>query len=413
MEQVTWFGRIETEHDNLRAALEWGINGQRVEAGLRLANALWWFWSRRGYWREGYAWLDTGLTRTMGETPTRAYAMANAVTLFGQLHEGKAASYFEEAFRLGQKLGLADIVAMSYVSRSFATPDYEAASGLFEQALALLRRMEARFELTAALFLYGDRARMQGDLARAEELYQESLAFAQADQNRELMISPLGNLGRLATYRGDYGRAAALLQQAVAIARELGNRVEIADWLVYLGTLELYRGNYKVAERQLQETLALCRDLGNQMSIAHATHCLADLALHQGNDPQAAKLVSDSLSLSQGFLANFSNREFSVARLLIVAKLALAREDYGAATRLFGVVEALREQDGSLLEPLPQAEYEKAVAHVRAQLETGAFEATWSEGHALTEAEAVASALCYLQAHFRTPDRTSSPARSE
>jgi hypothetical protein len=42
----------------------------------------------------------------------------------------------------------------------------------------------------------------------------------------------------------------------------------------------------------------------------------------------------------------------------------------------------------------------EAIAHVRMQLETGAFEAAWAEGHAMTEAQAVASALCYLQAHF-------------
>lgn len=241
---------------------------------------------------------------------------------------------------------------------------------------------------------------MQGDLARAEGLYQESLVIARADQNRELMISPLGNLGRLATYQGDYERAAALLQQAVAIARELGNRVEIADWLVHLGTLELSRGNDNVAEGHLQETLALCRDLGNQIDIAHVTHCLANLALHQGDNARAAKLVSNSLSMSQSFLANVSNREFSIVRLLLVGKLARAHEDYEAAIRLFGVIEALRAQNGYLLEPLPRAEYEEAVAHVRTQLEIGAFKAAWAEGHAMTEAEAVASALYYLQARF-------------
>jgi tetratricopeptide (TPR) repeat protein len=271
---------------------------------------------------------------------------------------------------------------------------------LFEQALALLRRVEARFELTVTLFLCGDRARLQGDLARAEGLYQESLAIAQADQNRELIISPLGNIGRLAMNQGDYERAAKLLQKAATIARQLGNRVEIADWLVYLGTLELYRGNYNVAEEHLQETLALCHDLGNQMGIAHVTHCLANLALHQGNDAQAAKLVSDSLSMSQSFLTNFSNREFSIVRLLIVGQLARVRQDYEAATRLFGMVEALWEQDGYLLEPLTRTEYEEAVAQVRTQLETAVFEAARAEGHAMTEAEAVASALCYLQTHF-------------
>jgi hypothetical protein len=155
-----------------------------------------------------------------------------------------------------------------------------------------------------------------------------------------------------------------------------------------------------VAERHLQETLALCRYLGNSMGIAHVTHCLAHLALRQGNDRQAAKLVSDSLSLSQSFLAHVSNRELSLVRLLIVGKLASSYADYETAGRLFGAVEALREQGGSRLEPLLQAEYEEAVTYTRMQLEAGAFAAAWAEGHTMTEAEAVTSALYYLQAYF-------------
>jgi hypothetical protein len=42
----------------------------------------------------------------------------------------------------------------------------------------------------------------------------------------------------------------------------------------------------------------------------------------------------------------------------------------------------------------------EAIAHVRMQLETRAFEAAWAEGHAMTKAEAVDSALSYLQARL-------------
>jgi tetratricopeptide (TPR) repeat protein len=400
-EQVKWFGRIEAEHDNLRVALEWGIHGQGAEIGLRLANALWWFWFRRGYWREGHEWLKAGLARTEGETPTRAYAMAHAVPLFAQLHTGVTTSdaiEIREVVQIGQKLGLHNVVGMAYVDMSFSVDDYQAAMALFEQAIRLLRQADARTVLTSALFLAGDRARVQGDLSRAEALYRESLAIAQADQNRELMMSPLGNLGRLAVYQGNDERAAVLLQQTVTIARELGNRGEIADWLVYLGTLELYRGDYTVAGKLLQESLTLFRDVGNQMGVAHGTHSLADLALHQGSYARAAKLVSDSLSMSQSFLGNFSNREFSVARLLIVGKLAFAHQDYEEAARLYGAAEALRDQSGYLLEPLPRTEYEEAIALVRAQLDPAVFEAAWAEGQAMTEAEVVTSALNYVQA---------------
>jgi hypothetical protein len=104
--------------------------------------------------------------------------------------------------------------------------------------------------------------------------------------------------------------------------------------------------------------------------------------------------------LSLSLLTNVSNREFTPVRLLIVGKLASSREDYEAACRLFGAVEVLREQGGYLLEPLLQAEYEDAVTSVRMRLEAGAFEAAWAEARTMTEAEAVASALSYLQTRF-------------
>jgi predicted ATPase/DNA-binding SARP family transcriptional activator len=403
--QVMWFQRIETEQDNLRAALSWGINGQRPEIGLRLANALWWFWFRRGYWHEGYEWLRGGLAQTEGETPTRASALYHVASLIAQLHPDGATSSLEEireALRISQKVGPPAIVAMSYVALSFSEPDYSRASELFEQALSLLREANAHSELTGALFFYGYRVCMQGDLNRAEALYQESLEIAQADQNYGLMLNPLGNLGRLAIYRGDYERAAMLLQRTVAIGRELGNRVEIADWLVRLGTLELYRGNYSVAGESLEEALALFRDSGNRMGIAHASHCLADLALHQSQYARAATLVCESLSLSMSLLSNVVNREWSVSRLLIVGQLARRRQDYEAATRLLGGIEALRGQGGYLLEPLPQAEYEEAVADVRLQLEPEAFSTAWAAGLTMTEAGAITSALSYLHAHFNT-----------
>jgi predicted ATPase/DNA-binding SARP family transcriptional activator/DNA-binding NarL/FixJ family response regulator len=410
VEQMTWYQRIETEHDNLRAALRWGIYGQRAETGLRLANALWWFWFRHGYWREGFEWLKVGIERTEGDTSTRASAMLRAATLLGQLQTVMAGSYLNEGLRMSEKLGLHDLVAISYVSLSFTEADYEKATEMCDQALSLLRQVDARFELTGALLLYGDRARAHGDLKRAEALYQESLTIAQADQNREVMASLLGNLGRLAIHRGDYERAAALIQETIAIVRELGSRVSIADWLVYLGTLELYRGNFNAAEKYLKETLELHRDLGNQIGIAHVTYCLADLKLHQGDYERAAKMVNDSLLRAPSFLANFFNREYSIARLLIVAKLACVCQNYEQAARLFGTTEALREQSGYLLEPLPQVEYQEAITNVQKHMDTTVFEAAWTRGQALTEAEAIRFALDYLQSAYVLEDMAQATA---
>jgi predicted ATPase len=51
--QTEWFDRLESEHDNHRAALSWSLEGGDSEMALRLVANLWWFWYKRGHLSEG------------------------------------------------------------------------------------------------------------------------------------------------------------------------------------------------------------------------------------------------------------------------------------------------------------------------------------------------------------------------
>ena len=80
----TLFGRqlaiqmdlVEVELDNMRAALAW--SREQADSGqqcLQLTSALWWFWSSRGRFREGQAWLEEALSRGVtAPLPLRAAA---------------------------------------------------------------------------------------------------------------------------------------------------------------------------------------------------------------------------------------------------------------------------------------------------------------------------------------------------
>ena len=78
-EQAVWLARLEAEHDNLRAALEWSCTkGGDCQAGLRLAGSLWRFWEVRSHLAEGRSWFATLLDSENGDRRSAVQAKASA-----------------------------------------------------------------------------------------------------------------------------------------------------------------------------------------------------------------------------------------------------------------------------------------------------------------------------------------------
>src|SRR5215203_270887 len=67
--QTNWLNRLEADHDNLRAALDWLAYWGEPEAFLRLASSLSIFWLFRGPYEEGQAWLEQALARESKTSP--------------------------------------------------------------------------------------------------------------------------------------------------------------------------------------------------------------------------------------------------------------------------------------------------------------------------------------------------------
>ena len=58
-EPVEWLRRLDREHDDLRAALEWCLDQPgEGRSGLRIAAGLWRYWEIRGHLTEGRGWLE-------------------------------------------------------------------------------------------------------------------------------------------------------------------------------------------------------------------------------------------------------------------------------------------------------------------------------------------------------------------
>jgi len=59
-DQRRWLDRLDDEHNNLRAALQWAI-AHATPIAVRLSGALQRFWYARSYLREGLGWLEAAL----------------------------------------------------------------------------------------------------------------------------------------------------------------------------------------------------------------------------------------------------------------------------------------------------------------------------------------------------------------
>jgi len=235
--QATWLARLDADHDNLRAALNWA--GERADDGdelaLQLAGALWRFWWIRGHLAEGRRWLEEVLGRGGGSAAVRARALNGGGNLaWGQGDYARATAWYEESIVSWRQVGDAAGIARSLSNLGMVLHeqgDLGEAQARYEESLALHRQRRDldRWGIAATLNNLGRAVHEQGDRARAATLFAESLALKQEIGDSAGTAATLGNLADVASADGDYAHAAALYRDSVALYDELGDPGGIAS----------------------------------------------------------------------------------------------------------------------------------------------------------------------------------------
>jgi predicted ATPase len=106
-EDVEWLERLETEHDNTRAALSWALERGEVELRLRLAGALGWFREAHGHYSEGRRWLEEALAQDdRASVAARVKALDRwSSLLLGQRDFDRAEALAQEGLKLSEQAG--------------------------------------------------------------------------------------------------------------------------------------------------------------------------------------------------------------------------------------------------------------------------------------------------------------------
>ncbi len=393
-EQAWWLELLETEHDNLRAALRRCLAAEGdAEAGLRLAGALWWFWHIRGYFTEGREWLDAMLARVTEPTAARAKALNGAAVLArNQSDYAAARALAQESLAIKRELGDLQGIASSLSNLgtlALSQGDYAAARPFYQESLDIERSLGNRQGITASLIGLGNVALEQGDYTAARALFQESLAIKRELGDKRGVATSLVGLGSVAFLQGDYESARALYAESLALRRNLGDKRGIATSLQHLGSVAIASGDLNQAARLLEESLILRRELGDKLGIANTLYAQGMSAWRRADYAAAHALFQESLTLYR----ELENRRGIASALQACGFLAASRQLPERAARLLGAAQALREAIHVPLAPVEQADYEPCVVDVSAMLGAEAFAAIWAEGRALSQEQAVAYAL--------------------
>jgi predicted ATPase len=206
-EQVAWFERLETENDNLRAAISWAIDRGEAELGLRLAQALRPFWYARGDYLEGRGWIARFLD-----------ALGGLFTEQGD--HVRAEKLYEEVLVLSREVDdaptLVDcLIKLGYISLSRG--DHVKATTLGEEAVTLSRQRGHTAGLARALNCLGWAALLREDHARAGGRFVQSLELYEELGDSTIAAESLQGLACAAGAGGEAERSARLFGAADAL----------------------------------------------------------------------------------------------------------------------------------------------------------------------------------------------------
>jgi predicted ATPase/class 3 adenylate cyclase len=259
--QGAWLDRCDQEHANIRAALRWAIDSGQAGPAQAAAGALWRFWQQRGHLAEGRRWLAEVLAMPSGQAPTAA--RAKALT------------------------GAGGIAWWS---------DRGASRALYEEALAIERRLGDPARLAEALYNQAHAVAAEHDLATSGRLFDESLELFRQVGDEPGVAKVLVMLVVPDATAGAWDRVIARIEEVMAIWHRLDDRLNLAYTLVWLAFAYGRAGRRDDARATALEALDLFHQADDATGVALALLDLAFLLTWEGRHQDAIRMAAASQS---------------------------------------------------------------------------------------------------------------------
>jgi len=250
--QQDWLERLDLEHNNLRAAIDWYAE-QDPASALRLAAAMFWFWSLHGHYSEGRRRLRHLLSLVPDENTVRVRALNGAAWLaIDQGDYPEADRLLGESAELSRRLNdkAGEGLAAVFLSRCMISSGRIGQGASHpERGLALLTEAADQPGIALALFYQALAAQFTGDMATAGELHERCAARCGELGFASLRARALQLLGTARVDLGQLKAARAALQEGLPASVSLGDRFVIPVGLTGFAGLAAKTGRHRMALR--------------------------------------------------------------------------------------------------------------------------------------------------------------------
>ncbi|HET7031320.1 MAG TPA: adenylate/guanylate cyclase domain-containing protein [Candidatus Limnocylindrales bacterium] len=358
---VDWLDRMDSDVENLDAALEWGLESMPWEA-VRMATALLAYWAVRVPSADSDARLlaaiEIARRQTLGRPAPVAGEQAQAALLLGE-----AARMWAMGGRAQTALGWAN----DAVSLAEASGDVQA-------------RLAALGGLAVAATFTGGRP----DLVA---LFQEGVTLAGEHGTWWMLAMAAGFAGAsLATTDVDGGRV--LVGQAEAAAAAAANPFVLGAVAMAHGRLFGQLGETDAAAERFTAAIARFTEIGDEQ-LALAARSDLGHALRRGRRfAEAAAIYRDTI----GGWVHLGHRGAVASQLENFGYMAMELGNVERAVRLIAAAQAIRDASSQPRAFDEQPEHETMLQRAQAELEPAAFDSAWDAGQRLSQTEAVALA---------------------
>lgn len=359
--------RLNYEHYNLMAAMDWALAQHNSHACYQFIYALGHFWEYQVYNRQVLPWLKQvyALTSPAFNPSQPAAAQQHADICRG----ASVAAWQADDLQLAVEYGLRSL-AFARIS---------------EQPVALIYALE-----TAAFLMSQTGVR----ISEAKQLFDESWQMRELWRNRHPIMPPRINPTLLCDNADDFAHLCMRYEHDLPAWRAYGNLNYIGLVLYVLGDAWACLKNDANAETYYQESLSVSTLSRHKQRISWANYGLGCVLQRQG------RLAAAETHLAQAYaLFEEAGNELAMFDCFLARHVPHTAPNINA--QLLGAYQTRLRAKRLRVFPIEQLHYEFLCAQVRASLSAAEFEHGFSIGERLNMDEALA--LLMPAAHPQTP----------